>query len=273
MGIARSTYYDRPERPTDDTAIVEAMFEVCDVFESYGYRRVDTALRQRGLVVNHKKIRRLMREHDLQPKIRRRFIATTDSGHGWPIYPNLARDFLPMGPNQLWVSDITYVALPTRFIYAAIILDAWSRLVVGYAIGRSIDARLTTRGLASRYCPQAAAAWLHSPLGPRIARRIQAVVATPERRRLRWGLESDDHTVLDGRRCRHRDVRQWRGDLNSAILVGDSAGADQRRCCAGGWYVAACWNQIVPTGGRHGTSDVQIFHQAAVRAIPCVCGT
>jgi len=87
MGIARSTYYDRPEHPVDDTAIVEAMFEVCDEFESYGYRRVGAALRQQGLVVNHKKIRRLMRAHDLQPKMRRRFIATTDSGHGWPIGP------------------------------------------------------------------------------------------------------------------------------------------------------------------------------------------
>jgi putative transposase len=147
MGIARSTYYDCAERPTDDTAIVEAMFEVCDEFESYGYRRVGAALRQQGLVVNHKKIRRLMREHGLQPKVRRRFVTTTDSGHGWPIYPNLARDVPPTGPNQLWVGDITYVALPTRFIYVAIILDAWSRLVVGYAIGRSIDARLTTAAL------------------------------------------------------------------------------------------------------------------------------
>ena len=76
-----------------------------------------------------------------------RVITTTDSGHGWPIYPNLARDILPTGPNQLWVGDITYVALPTRFIYVAIILDAWSRLVVGYAIGRSIDARLTVAAL------------------------------------------------------------------------------------------------------------------------------
>ncbi|WP_292323060.1 IS3 family transposase [Mesorhizobium sp.] len=99
--------------------------------KGYGYRRVGADLRQQGLVVNHKKIRRLMREHDLQPKIRRRFIARTDSGRGWPIYPNLARDFLPIGPNQLWVGDITYLALPTRFIYVAIILDAWSRLVVG----------------------------------------------------------------------------------------------------------------------------------------------
>ena len=116
-------------------------------FESYGYRRVGAALRQQGIVVNHKKIRRLMREHDLQPKARRRFVATTDSDHDSPIVPNLAREIVPSGPNQLWVGDITYVALPTCFIYVAIILDAWSRLIVGYAIGRSIDARLTLAAL------------------------------------------------------------------------------------------------------------------------------
>ncbi|AHG50093.1 hypothetical protein RLEG12_00400 (plasmid) [Rhizobium leguminosarum bv. trifolii CB782] len=147
MEIARSTYCDLPERPADDTAIVEAMFAICEEFEFYGYRRVGAALRQQGLVVNHKKIRRLMREHDLRPKIRRRFIATTDRVHDGPIFPNLAMDIIPSGPNQLWVSDITYVALPTRFIYVAIIPDAWSRLIVGYAIGRSIDARLTAAAL------------------------------------------------------------------------------------------------------------------------------
>ena len=147
MGIARSTYYDCPEKRADDTAIVEAMFAICDAFEFYGYRRVGAALRQQGLVVNHKKIRRLMREHGLQPKIRRRFAATTDSDHDGPIFPNLAKDLVPSGPNQLWVCDITYVAVSGRFIYVAIILDAWSRLIVGYAIGRSIDARLTVAAL------------------------------------------------------------------------------------------------------------------------------
>ena len=77
MGIARSTFYDRPTKAADDTAIVEAMFAICDEFEFYGYRRVGAALRQQGLVVNHKKIRNLMREHDLQPRFQRRFIATT----------------------------------------------------------------------------------------------------------------------------------------------------------------------------------------------------
>jgi putative transposase len=91
MGIARSTYYDRPERAADDTAIVEAIFAVCDDFECYGYRRVGAALRQQGLVVNAKKIRRLMREHDLQPKVRRRFVSTTDSDHDGPISPTWRR--------------------------------------------------------------------------------------------------------------------------------------------------------------------------------------
>jgi putative transposase len=147
MGIARSTYYDHPGVTVDDTAIVEAMFAICDEFEFYGYRRVGAALRQQGMVVNSKKLRRLMREHDLQPRIRRRFVATTNSDHDGPIFPNLATDPVPTGPNQLWVSDITYVALPSCFIYVAVILDAWSRLIVGYAIGRSIDARLTVAAL------------------------------------------------------------------------------------------------------------------------------
>jgi putative transposase len=109
MGITRSTYYGQPERAADDTAIVEAMFAICDAFEAYG-RRVGAALRQQGLVVNHKKIRRLMREYALQPRIRRRFVATTDSNHDGPIFPNLAKDLVPSGPNQLWFCDITYGA-------------------------------------------------------------------------------------------------------------------------------------------------------------------
>jgi putative transposase len=151
MGMARSTYYDRPETTVDDTAIVEAMFAICDEFEFYGYRRVDAALRRQGMVVNHKKIRRLMREHDLQPRKRRRFVVTTNSDHDGPIFPNLAKDTIPIGPDQLWVSDITYVALPGRFAYVAIILDAWSRLIVGYSIGRSIDARLTVSALSAAF--------------------------------------------------------------------------------------------------------------------------
>jgi len=147
MGIARSTYYDKPTMTLDDTALVEAIAAICDEFEAYGWRRVRAALRHQGIVVNHKKIRRLMREHDLQLRTRRRFVATTDSDHDGPIFPNRAKDMIVNGPNQLWVADITYVALAAGFVYVAVILDAWSRRVVGYAISRSIDARLTMGAL------------------------------------------------------------------------------------------------------------------------------
>ena len=74
-------------------------------------------------------------------------MATTDSNHSYPIFPNLAKDMAIDGPNQLWVADITYIAIATGFVYLAAILDAWSRRVVGYAIGRAIDARLTLAAL------------------------------------------------------------------------------------------------------------------------------
>ena len=81
----------------DDTAIVEAIAAICDEFEFYGWRRVRAELRHRGMIVNHKKIRRLMREHDLQPRRRRRYVATTDSDHDHPIYPNRAKDLTLTG--------------------------------------------------------------------------------------------------------------------------------------------------------------------------------
>jgi putative transposase len=85
------------------------------------------------VVVNGKKLRRLMREHGLQPKLRRRYVVTTDSNHAGPIYPGLAKNLVPDRPNQLWVADLTYtyVAIPGGFVYLAAILDAWSRKVVG----------------------------------------------------------------------------------------------------------------------------------------------
>jgi putative transposase len=98
-------------------------------------------------VVNAKKIRRLMRENELNPRLRPRFVRTTDSDHDGPIFPFIAKDFEVHGPDQLWVADITYVAIATGFVYLAVVLDAWSRRVVGYALGRRIDARLTVAAL------------------------------------------------------------------------------------------------------------------------------
>ena len=147
MGLPRSTFYDAPAARLDDAGIVSRMQTICDEFEAYGYRRVSAELRHQGIVVNHKKIRRLMREHALQPKHRRRYAATTDSNHDGPIFPDRARDLVVDGPNQLWVADITYIAIASGFVYLAAILDAWSRRVVGYAISRAIDARLAAAAL------------------------------------------------------------------------------------------------------------------------------
>src|SRR3954470_5865638 len=144
MGIARSTYYGAPAADRD-AAIVARIEAICAEFEAYGYRRVTAELRHQGQLVNSKRVRRLMREHGLSPKQRRRYVTTTDSDHDEPIFPNLAADMAPDGPNQLWVADITYVAIATGFVYLAAILDA--RRVVGYAISRSIDARLTIAAL------------------------------------------------------------------------------------------------------------------------------
>ena len=147
MSLSRSTFYDRPPAPVASDELVARIGAICDEFECYGYRRVGAALRQQGVVVNSKKLRRLMREHDLQPKRRRRYVVTTDSDHAGPIFPDLAKDVVPDRPNQLWVSDLTYVAIPGGFVYLAAILDAWSRKVVGYAISRSMDARIAIAAL------------------------------------------------------------------------------------------------------------------------------
>ncbi len=147
MGLSRSAFYDAPSPPGAASDLLIRIGAICDEFECYGYRRVGAALRHQGVVVNGKKLRRLMREQGLQPKRRRRYVVTTDSDHAGPIFPDLAKDVVPERPNQLWVSDLTYVAIPGGFVYLAAILDAWSRKVVGYAISRSMDARVAVAAL------------------------------------------------------------------------------------------------------------------------------
>ena len=108
---------------------------------------MQAALGQQGWVVNHKKLKRLMREHGLNARRRRRFVATTDSDHDQPLFPNRTRDMTVDGPSQLWVADLTYVAVAVGFVYVALIMDAWSRRIIGYAMSRRIDARLTLAAL------------------------------------------------------------------------------------------------------------------------------
>ena len=185
MGFARSTFYGRPDTGADDAAVVAQMKAICDEFETYGYRRVDAELRHRGIVVNAKKVRRLMREHALNPKRHRRFIATTDSNHNYPICPNLVTNMTLNGPNQLWVADITYVAITTSFAYLAVILDAWSRRVVGYAISRSIDARVVAAALKAAINARDSTTGLRPSFRPWIAIRLRNLSRRLTRVRLR----------------------------------------------------------------------------------------
>ena len=114
---------------------------------SYGYRRVQAELRQRGQRVNHKRLRRLMREDNLLCVRRRSFVRTTDSRHGFTVYPNLAKDMVLSDINQLWVADITYLRLRSEFVYLAVILDAYSRRVIGWELSNSLAAELTLGAL------------------------------------------------------------------------------------------------------------------------------
>lgn len=114
---------------------------------SYGYRRVQAELRRGGQQVNHKRVRRLMREDNLLCVRRRSFMRTTDSGHGFTVYPNLARKMVLTDINQLWVADITYIRLQAEFVYLAVILDAYSRRVIGWELSRSLSAELALGAL------------------------------------------------------------------------------------------------------------------------------
>jgi len=148
MGLARSTFYAEPEAQlVEEARLVERMREICAEWPAYGYRRVTAELHGEGRLVNRKKVMRLMKENGLTVRPRRRFVATTDSDHNGPIFPNLAGSIVPTNRNQLWVADITYIAIATGFVYLAAILDAWSRRVVGYAVGKRIDVRLTLAAL------------------------------------------------------------------------------------------------------------------------------
>jgi putative transposase len=147
MRVPRSSFYAAPRAKAEDPILAEIR-AITEASPAYGYRRVGAELRHRGRVVNAKKIRRLMKEHALNPRRRPRFVRTTDSDHDGPIFPFIARNYEVHGPDQLWVADITYVAIAVGFVYLAVVLDAWSRRVIGYALGRRIDARLTLAALA-----------------------------------------------------------------------------------------------------------------------------
>jgi len=116
-------------------------------FPCYGWRRVTAELRRRGWTANHKRVRRILREDNLLCLRRKKFVVTTDSNHDLPVYPNLAGELVLTGLDQLWVADITYIRLAMEFVYLAVILDAFSRRVIGWALDRTLEAELAIAAL------------------------------------------------------------------------------------------------------------------------------
>lgn len=171
LGLGRTWYYTCPmpeERAARDVALRDATEQIILEFPGYGYRRVTHALHREGWAVNHKRVLRIMREEALLCQLRRQFVATTDSAHGYPTYPNRLADFVVTAPNQVWVADITYVRLPTTFVYLACVLDAFSRRCVGWHLSRQIDTQLTLAALEMALTQRATTtcARPHSPFRP-----------------------------------------------------------------------------------------------------------
>jgi putative transposase len=150
-GVSRASYYrhwaaSAPRQ--EETCVRDAVQRVALADEYYGYRRVALQMQREGFVVNHKRVLRLMREDNLLCLRKRTFVpVTTDSHHGWRVVPNLTRDMELSGIDQLWVADITYVRLLEEFAFLAIVLDAFSRRVVGWALERHLQASLATAAL------------------------------------------------------------------------------------------------------------------------------
>jgi putative transposase len=149
-GVSRAGYYRfrrRAPTPPDDMELRSKIQNIALHWPAYGHRRVQRELLRCGWRVNHKRVLRIMRVDNLLCVRRRKFVLTTDSRHGLPIYPNLAKDMVLTGINQLWVADITYIPLQMEFVYLAVLLDAFSRNCVGWALQRSLEAALVLEAL------------------------------------------------------------------------------------------------------------------------------
>ena len=150
-GVSRAAYYRAwasSEPLREETVLRDVIQRLALTNRHYGYRRIGALLRREGWCVNHKRVIRIMREDNLLCLAKPLFRPpTTDARHSWRMWPNLARHLMPMATNQLWVADITYVRLAEAFIYLAVILDAFSRKAVGWAMADHLRASLALDAL------------------------------------------------------------------------------------------------------------------------------
>jgi len=150
-GVSRAGYYRHFEASAprqEETGVRDAIQRLALANRHYGYRRIAALLRRDGLAVNHKRVLRLMREDNLLCLRKRAFVpVTTDSRHGWRVVPNLARGMVTTGVDQLWVADITFIRMQEEFAFLAVVLDAFSRRVIGWALDTHLQASLAIDAL------------------------------------------------------------------------------------------------------------------------------
>jgi putative transposase len=147
---SRSGFYRWRHAPPTVDADLDLRDEIQRIalqWPCYGWRRITEELHRRDWPVNHKRVLRIMREDNLLCLRRRNFVVTTDSNHDRPVYPNLAGEMMLTGLDQLWVTDITYIRLEVEFVYLAVVLDAFSRRVIGWSLGRTLEDELTLAAL------------------------------------------------------------------------------------------------------------------------------
>jgi putative transposase len=281
LGVSRGGFYawltrPRSQRSRSDEELgakVRASFLASD--RTYGARRVWHDMLAEGASCGLHRIERLMRLQALKARPRRRRLPP-DLGERQvaAVAPNvLDRSFEAPAPNRKWIADFTYVWTAEGWLYVAAVVDLFSRRVVGWSMNAAMTAQLVTDALVMAIWRRGKPDALlhHSDRGS------QGGFKRSSRHLNEGGCDGHSKATITPFWTSAVAVTGTTANSGAictpAILVGDRAGDYQRGCCIGGWYVPACRNQIVQTGGRHGTSDVQIFDQTAVRAVPLVCGT
>lgn len=142
--VSRASFYrswEQKEPAEAEMALRDAIQRAALAHRSYGYRRIAALIQREGFVVGVKQVRRILRQDNLLAVRKRKFVVTTESRHNFRVYPNLAKYLELNDMNQLWVADLTYVRLAREFVYVAVVLDAFSRRVVGWELSRSLDSR------------------------------------------------------------------------------------------------------------------------------------
>ena len=137
LDLSLSSYYYKSKKQTineckQENDLQDHIERIALEFPRYGYRRITHQLKREAMTVNHKRVLRIMRESSLPVVTKKRWVRTTDSNHKYPVYPNIVKDFILTDINQVWVADITYIRILFGFVYLAVILDAFSRKVLGY---------------------------------------------------------------------------------------------------------------------------------------------